>query len=156
MTILDVKNLSVGFPTPDGVVRAVNDISFSVSAGETLAIVGESGSGKTVTNLALMGLLNTNTTQISGSAMFKSHTGDIDLLGMDPNELQKYRGQDISMIFQDPMSSLHPYFSIGDQIIEAHQVHNKVDPEVSKARAIELLGLVGIPDPASRINSFPH
>jgi peptide/nickel transport system ATP-binding protein len=156
MTLLDVKNLSVGFPTPDGVVHAVNDISFSVSAGETLAIVGESGSGKTVTNLALMGLLNTHTAQISGTAKFKSHTGEIDLLGMDPNELQKYRGQDISMIFQDPMSSLHPYFSIGDQIIEAHQVHNKVDPEVSKARAIELLGLVGIPDPASRINSFPH
>jgi len=156
MTLLDVKNLSVGFPTPDGVVHAVNDISFSINAGETLAIVGESGSGKTVTNLALMGLLNTHTAQISGSAKFQSHTGEIDLLGVDPNELQKYRGQDISMIFQDPMSSLHPYFSIGDQIIEAHQVHNKVDPEVSKERAIELLGLVGIPDPASRINSFPH
>ena len=156
MTLLDVKNLSVGFPTPDGVVHAVSDISFSVSAGETLAIVGESGSGKTVTNLALMGLLNANTAQISGTARFQSHTGEIDLLGVDPNELQKYRGQDISMIFQDPMSSLHPYFSIGDQIIEAHQAHNKVDPEVSKERAIDLLGLVGIPDPGSRINSFPH
>jgi peptide/nickel transport system ATP-binding protein len=156
MTLLEVKNLSVGFPTPDGVVHAVNDISFSVNPGETLAIVGESGSGKTVTNLALMGLLNSNTAQISGSARFQSHSGEIDLLGIDRNDLQKYRGRDVSMIFQDPMSSLHPYFSIGDQIIEAHQVHNEVDLEVSRDRAIELLGLVGIPDPASRINSFPH
>jgi peptide/nickel transport system ATP-binding protein len=156
MTLLEVKNLSVGFPTPDGVVHAVNDISFSVNPGETLAIVGESGSGKTVTNLALMGLLNTNTAQISGTAKFQSHTGEIDLLGIDRNDLQKYRGRDVSMIFQDPMSSLHPYFSIGDQIIEAHQAHNEVDLEVSRDRAIELLGLVGIPDPASRITSFPH
>ena len=156
MTLLEVKNLSVGFPTPDGVVHAVNDISFSVNPGETLAIVGESGSGKTVTNLALMGLLNSHTAQISGTAKFQSHSGEVDLLGIDPNELQKYRGRDISMIFQDPMSSLHPYFSIGDQIIEAHQVHNEVDLEVSRERAIELLGLVGIPDPASRIDSFPH
>jgi peptide/nickel transport system ATP-binding protein len=156
MTLLEVKNLSVGFPTPDGIVRAVNDISFSVNPGETLAIVGESGSGKTVTNLALMGLLNSHTAQISGTAKFQSHTGEVDLLGIDPNDLQKYRGRDISMIFQDPMSSLHPYFSIGDQIIESHQVHNEVEPEVSRARAIELLGLVGIPDPASRIDSFPH
>ena len=156
MTLLEVKNLSVGFPTPDGVVHAVNDISFSVNPGETLAIVGESGSGKTVTNLALMGLLNSNTAQISGTAKFQSHTGEIDLLGIDRNDLQKYRGRDISMIFQDPMSSLHPYFSIGDQIIEAHQAHNEVDLEVSRDRAIELLGLVGIPDPASRITSFPH
>jgi len=156
MTLLEVKNLSVGFPTPDGVVHAVNDISFSVNPGETLAIVGESGSGKTVTNLALMGLLNSNTAQISGTAKFQSHTGEIDLLGIERNDLQKYRGRDISMIFQDPMSSLHPYFSIGDQIIEAHQAHNEVDLEVSRDRAIELLGLVGIPDPASRITSFPH
>jgi peptide/nickel transport system ATP-binding protein len=156
MTLLEVKNLSVGFPTPDGVVHAVNDISFSVNPGETLAIVGESGSGKTVTNLALMGLLNNYTAQISGTAKFQSHTGEMDLLGIDRNELQKYRGRDISMIFQDPMSSLHPYFSIGDQIIEAHQVHNEVEPEVSRERAIELLGLVGIPDPGSRIDSFPH
>jgi peptide/nickel transport system ATP-binding protein len=156
MTLLEVKNLNVGFPTPDGIVHAVNDISFSVNPGETLAIVGESGSGKTVTNLALMGLLNNHTAQISGTAKFQSHTGEVDLLGIDPNDLQKYRGRDISMIFQDPMSSLHPYFSIGDQIIEAHQVHNEVEPEVSRARAIELLGLVGIPDPASRIDSFPH
>jgi peptide/nickel transport system ATP-binding protein len=156
MTLLQVRNLSVGFPTPDGVVQAVNDISFSISAGETLAIVGESGSGKTVTNLALMGLLNSNTAQTSGAATFQSHDGEVDLLGIDRSKLQKYRGRDISMIFQDPMSSLHPYYSIGDQIIEAHQVHNQVEPEVSRQRAIELLGLVGIPDPAARVDSYPH
>ena len=156
MTLLQVRNLSVGFPTPDGVVQAVNDVSFSISAGETLAIVGESGSGKTVTNLALMGLLNSNTAQISGTATFQSHDGEVDLLGIDRSKLQKYRGRDISMIFQDPMSSLHPYYSIGDQIIEAHQVHNQVEPEVSRQRAIELLGLVGIPDPAARVDSYPH
>jgi peptide/nickel transport system ATP-binding protein len=156
MTLLHVRNLNVGFPTPDGVVHAVNDISFSISAGETLAIVGESGSGKTVTNLALMGLLNNNTAQISGTATFQSHDGEIDLLGIEGSKLQKYRGRDISMIFQDPMSSLHPYYSIGDQIIEAHQVHNQVAPEVSRQRAIELLGMVGIPDPESRVDSYPH
>ena len=156
MTLLHVRNLNVGFPTPDGVVHAVNDISFSINAGETLAIVGESGSGKTVTNLALMGLLNNNTAQISGTATFQSHDGEIDLLGIEGSKLQKYRGRDISMIFQDPMSSLHPYYSIGDQIIEAHQVHNLVAPEVSRQRAIELLGMVGIPDPGSRVDSYPH
>jgi len=156
MTLLHVRNLNVGFPTPDGVVHAVNDISFSINAGETLAIVGESGSGKTVTNLALMGLLNNNTAQISGTATFQSHDGEIDLLGIEGSKLQKYRGRDISMIFQDPMSSLHPYYSIGDQIIEAHQVHNQVEPEVSRQRAIELLGMVGIPDPESRVDSYPH
>ena len=156
MTLLHVRNLNVGFPTPDGVVHAVNDISFSISAGETLAIVGESGSGKTVTNLALMGLLNNNTAQISGTATFQSHDGEIDLLGIEGSKLQKYRGRDISMIFQDPMSSLHPFYTIGDQIIEAHQVHNQVDEKVSKARAIELLEMVGIQGAATRLKSFPH
>ena len=156
MTLLEVKNLSVAFPTPDGTVRAVNDISFSVDRGETLAIVGESGSGKTVTNLALMGLLNSKTAQVSGSAKFNSHTGQVDLLNLPKGDLRNYRGRDVAMIFQDPMSSLHPYYSIGDQIIEAHQAHNDVDKEVSRKRAIELLELVGIPDPASRLNSYPH
>ena len=156
MTLLEVKNLSVAFPTPDGTVRAVSDISFSVDRGETLAIVGESGSGKTVTNLALMGLLNSKTAQVSGTANFESHTGKLDLLNLPKGELKNYRGKDVAMIFQDPMSSLHPYYSIGDQIIEAHQIHNDVDKKVSRKRAIDLLDLVGIPDPASRLNSYPH
>ncbi len=156
MTLLKVDNLSVSFPTPDGLVRAVNDISFSVDRGETLAIVGESGSGKTVTNLALMGLLNSKTAQVSGTATFESHNGSVDLLNLPKGDLKNYRGRDVAMIFQDPMSSLHPYYSIGDQIMEAHQIHNKVDKEVSRKRAIELLELVGIPDPASRLKSYPH
>jgi peptide/nickel transport system ATP-binding protein len=103
-----------------------------------------------------MGLIPARTANISGSAKFESHNGSIDLLSMDRNELRKYRGKDIAMIFQDPMSSLHPFYTIGDQIIEAHQVHNKVDLKVSKARAIELLELVGIQGADTRIKAFPH
>ncbi len=156
MTILKVENLSVDFPTPDGLVAAVHETSFEIKRGETLAIVGESGSGKTVTNLALMGLIPPRTANISGSAIFESHDGPIDLISMDRNELRRYRGKDIAMIFQDPMSSLHPFYTIGDQIIEAHQIHNRVDLKVSKARAIELLELVGIQGADTRIKAFPH
>lgn len=156
MTLLKVENLSVDFPTPDGLVAAVHETSFEIKPGETLAIVGESGSGKTVTNLALMGLIPARTANISGTAKFESHDGPIDLISMDRNELRKYRGRDIAMIFQDPMSSLHPFYTIGDQIIEAHQIHNKVDLKVSKARAIELLEMVGIQGAETRIKAFPH
>lgn len=156
MTLLKVKNLSVDFPTPDGLVAAVNDTSFEINPGETLAIVGESGSGKTVTNLALMGLIPQRTANVAGSAIFESHEGSVDLLAMNRNELRKYRGKDMAMIFQDPMSSLHPFYTIGDQIIEAHQVHNKVDLKISKARAIELLEMVGIQGAAIRLKAFPH
>lgn len=156
MTILKVENLSVDFPTPDGLVAAVHETSFEIKRGETLAIVGESGSGKTVTNLALMGLIPPRTANISGSAIFESQDGPIDLISMDRNELRKYQGKDIAMIFQDPMSALHPFYTIGDQIIEAHQVHNQVDVKVSKARTIELLEMVGIQGASTRLKSYPH
>jgi peptide/nickel transport system ATP-binding protein len=156
MTLLKVENLCVDFPTPDGLVAAVHDTSFEINPGETLAIVGESGSGKTVTNLALMGLIPLRTANVTGSAIFESHDGQVDLLAMNRNDLRKYRGRDMAMIFQDPMSSLHPFYTIGDQIIEAHQVHNQVDEKVSKARAIELLEMVGIQGAATRLKSFPH
>ena len=156
MTLLSVKNLNVDFPTTDGLVQAVNDISFDINAGETLAIVGESGSGKTVTNLAIMGLIPKKVANISGKVLFETNQGQVDLLSMDKDKLRGFRGNDIAMIFQDPMSSLHPFHTIGDQIIDAHQVHNKVDLKVSRNRAIELLELVGIQGAESRIKSFPH
>jgi len=156
MTLLKVENLSVDFPTPDGLVAAVHETSFEINPGETLAIVGESGSGKTVTNLALMGLIPLRTANVTGSAIFETHDGPVDLLAMNRNDLRKYRGKDMAMIFQDPMSSLHPFYTIGDQIIEAHQVHNKVDLKISEARTIELLEMVGIQGAATRLRSFPH
>ena len=156
MTLLSVKNLTVEFPTPDGLVQAVHETSFEINPGETLAIVGESGSGKTVTNLALMGLIPRRTANISGSAIFETSNGPVDLLSIDRSELRKHRGKDMAMVFQDPMSALHPFYTIGDQIIEAHQVHNQVDTKISKARTIELLEMVGIQGAATRLKSYPH
>lgn len=156
MSFLEVSDLRVEFPTSDGLVKAVDGVTFTVERGETLAIVGESGSGKTVTNLALMGLLSKRGSRISGSAIMKGDAGNLELIDLADVQMRKIRGKNIAMIFQDPMSSLHPYYTIGDQIIEAHQVHNEVDIEVSTARAIELLEMVGIPDAANRLKAFPH
>lgn len=156
MSFLEVNDLRVEFPTSDGLVKAVDGVSFHVNRGETLAIVGESGSGKTVTNLALMGLLSKRASRIGGSAIMKGDGGNTELINLGDDQMRKIRGKNIAMIFQDPMSSLHPYYTIGDQIIEAHQVHNDVDSEVSRARAIELLEMVGIPDASNRLKAFPH
>jgi peptide/nickel transport system ATP-binding protein len=156
MALLSVRDLRVQFATPDGIVDAVSGVSFDLKEGETLAIVGESGSGKSVTNLAYMGLLPKTRTTITGSVILKTEDGEVDLIGMSDEDLRKIRGKDVAMIFQDPMSALHPYYSIGDQLIEAHQAHNEVDKEVSRDRAIELLALVGVANPDERLKAYPH
>lgn len=156
MSLLEVSNLRVEFPTLDGVVTAVDGISFKVEKGETLAIVGESGCGKSVSNLALMGLLPRRGSRVSGKAKLNLASITHELIDLPEEQIQKIRGNKISMIFQDPMSSLHPFFTIGDQIIEAHQIHNSVSKEESAKQAIELLKKVGISEPELRMKSFPH
>jgi len=150
--IITVDGLSVAFPTPVGTVRAVNDVSFEVRGGETLAVVGESGSGKSVSALALMGLLP-DTAQVTGSAMF----GGRDLLAMSQRELRSIRGGQVAMIFQDPMTAMNPLFSVGNQIAEAVLIHQ---PGTSKgdafSRAVELLDIVGVPEPGRRAKQYPH
>lgn len=154
--LLEVKDLKVSFPTEDGLVKAVDSLSFDLSAGETLAIVGESGSGKTVTSLAVMGLHNPRATQISGSIKVRDGNEIIDVVSGDRDKVRLLRGRVVSMIFQDPMSSLHPYFKIGDQLSEGYLVHHPGKKKEARARAIELLDRVGIPDPDKRIDQYPH
>lgn len=153
---LEVKNLNVAFPTEDGLVQASNDISFSVARGETLAVVGESGSGKSVTSLAVMGLHDRKRTNISGQAFLHLDSGPVDVISADEETVRKLRGKAMSMIFQDPMSALHPYYSIGNQLIEAWALYNEGDKAAGKKRAIEMLDLVGIPDAHKRVDEYPH
>ncbi|MGH3329506.1 MAG: ABC transporter ATP-binding protein [Streptomycetales bacterium] len=150
-TILEVTDLSVEFPTDDGVVRAVRGVSFGLRSGEVLGIVGESGSGKSVTSLAAMGLLP-GTARISGSVRF----GDQELLGATDRELSRIRGKEIAMIFQDPMTSLNPVYTVGQQIAEAIRAHHDMSKRAAFERAIELLNVVSIPNPRARAASYPH
>jgi len=147
---LEVRDLHVSFPTPDGVVRAVRGASFQVEPGSTLAIVGESGSGKSVTAQTLLGLHAA--ADVTGEALF----GGRDLLAMSEDALRKVRGAQISMIFQDPLTSLHPLHRVGWQITEAIGAHQPISRRAARARAIELLDMVGIPRPASRVDDYPH
>ena len=151
MALLEVKNLGVQFPTDDGVVQAVRDVSFSVDHGQVLGIVGESGSGKSVTSMAVMGLLPRNA-RITGSVRYDG----IELLGMHPKLRTSYRGGKIGMIFQDPMTSLNPVLSVGWQLCEAVQLHQKMSKKAARARAISLLDLVGIPQAKTRVDNYPH
>ncbi|CAN2181207.1 DppD ABC-type dipeptide/oligopeptide/nickel transport system, ATPase component [Candidatus Nanopelagicaceae bacterium] len=153
---LEVNNLNVSFPTEDGMVRASNGVTYSVGLGETLAIVGESGSGKSVSNLAVMGLHNPSRTEITGEAILNLQSGPIDVIAAQAETVRKLRGKEMAMIFQDPMSALHPFFSIGDQIAEAWHLYNKGSKADGKKKALEMLELVGIPDAAKRVNDFPH
>jgi oligopeptide/dipeptide ABC transporter ATP-binding protein len=151
MSLLEVTDLRVSFPTADGVVQAVRGVSFSVERGRTLGIVGESGSGKTVLTQSLLGLAPGG--QISGSAMFDG----INLVGLGSKQLQHIRGKEIAVIFQDPLTSLHPLYKVGWQIEEMIRAHDKsITKKQATERAIELLGHVGIPRPRERVNDYPH
>jgi oligopeptide/dipeptide ABC transporter ATP-binding protein len=148
--LLLVRDLNVSFHTPDGVVEAVRGLSFTVDRGKTLGIVGESGSGKTVATQTIAGL--TRGGRISGQALFEGR----DLLKMSDSELRAIRGPGIGMIFQNPLSSLHPFYRIGWQIEEMIRAHEAVGRDVARRRAIELLGFVGIPRPERRVDDYPH
>jgi peptide/nickel transport system ATP-binding protein len=150
--LLDVRDLRVRFTTDDGVVRAVDGVSYQVERGKTLGIVGESGSGKTVGTLTIMGLTRSRSTEISGQALFDGQ----DLLTASDETMRGIRGNDIAMIFQDPLSSLHPFYRVGDQLVEGIQAHRDISKEAARDRAAELLSLVGIPDARGRLQSYPH
>jgi peptide/nickel transport system ATP-binding protein len=150
--LLDVRELTVRFPTSDGIVQAVTNVSFTLRRGETLGIVGESGSGKSVSNLAIMGLLNPARTTIAGEVRFEGR----ELLTLPPDRMRAIRGKDIAMIFQDPFASLHPMYRVGQQISEAVLAHADVGKAKAWERAVELLDQVGIPNAASRARDYPH
>ena len=150
--LLEVKDLKVHFPTEDGLVKAVDGISFSLQPGETLGVVGESGSGKSVSFLTVMGLITSSQARIEGEIVFQGQ----DLLKVPPDEMRNIRGSKISMIFQDPMTSLHPFYKVGAQIAEAVREHQKVSKREASEQAVEMLRRVGIPKPQERADQFPH
>src|SRR5215475_411996 len=149
--LLEVEDLTVGFPTDDGLVKAVRGVSYQLRSGESLGIVGESGSGKSVSSMALLGLLP-KTAQITGSARFRGE----ELLGKTEKEFTSVRGNKIAMIFQDPLTSLNPVYSVGFQVSEAVLAHHDISKEAARDRSIELLSLVGIPNPKQRVDNLPH
>ena len=151
-SFLEVKNLCVNFPTEDGLVKAVDNLSFSVEKGKTLGIVGESGSGKSVTSLAILGLHKGSKAQVSGQIF----VGGVEVNSGSESDIRKLRGNQMAMIFQDSLTALTPFYTIGDQIVEAYQVHNKVSKAESKKHAIEMLDRVGIPEPQKRVDDYPH
>lgn len=150
--LLDVQNLCVSFRSERGLIRILEDVSFSVGQNEILSIVGESGSGKSMTSLAIMRLITDPNAVISGTVVYKGQ----DLLKAKESEMRKLRGKDIAMIFQDPMTAMTPVYTIGWQIVEQLQAHQKLSNRAAKARAIELLGEMGIPSPEKAAGRFPH
>jgi peptide/nickel transport system ATP-binding protein len=150
---LQVRDLGVQFDTEDGTVRAVGGISFEVDRGHTLGIVGESGSGKSVASLAILGLHDPRRARITGEILI----GGRNIVGLDDEEIRKLRGRDVAMIFQDPLSALHPYYKVGRQIAEAYRIHHpSAGGAQSRKHAIDMLGRVGIPQPARRADQYPH
>jgi peptide/nickel transport system ATP-binding protein len=156
---LDVRDLRVHFPTDDGLVKAVDGLSFGVERGRTLGIVGESGSGKSVTSLAVLGLHTRS--NAARAARGGRLTGEIfldgeELLSKSADDVRSLRGKRMAMIFQDPLSAMHPYYTVGQQIVEAYRIHNRVSTRVAKQHAVDMLGRVGIPEPSRRVDAYPH
>ncbi len=151
-TLLDVRDLRIQFPTDDGLVKAVDGLSFTLERGRTLGIVGESGSGKSVTSLGIMGLHHGSRAQITGQIWLDGE----DLVAATPTRVRELRGSKMAMIFQDPLSSLHPYYPVGAQIAEAYLVHNRVSKKAARQHAVDMLDRVGIPQPATRADDYPH
>ncbi|MGQ0573519.1 MAG: ABC transporter ATP-binding protein [Pseudonocardia sp.] len=149
---LDVRDLRVHFRTDDGVVKAVDGLSLSCERGRRLGIVGESGSGKSVTSLSIMGLHRAGSAEISGEIWL----GPDQLVGADPEQVRKLRGRAMAMIFQDPLSAMHPYYTVGAQIVEAYRIHHDVTKADARRRAVDLLDRVGIPQAARRVDDYPH
>ena len=151
-TLLEVEDLRIHFPTQDGLVKAVDGVSFVLERGRTLGIVGESGSGKSVTSMGIMGLHQGTNAQISGHIRLDGE----ELVGAPAGRIRELRGDKMAMIFQDPLSSLHPYYTVGNQIIEAYRIHNDVSKKAARQHAVDLLGRVGIPQPGTRVDDYPH
>jgi peptide/nickel transport system ATP-binding protein len=149
---LDVRDLKIHFPTDDGLVKSVDGLSFSLERGRTLGIVGESGSGKSVTSLGILGLHNKRNARVSGEITLDG----TEIVNASPETVRKMRGRKMAMIFQDPLSAMHPYYSVGAQIIEAYRIHHNVNKQVARKHAIEMLDRVGIPQAARRVDDYPH
>ncbi|MEV4891768.1 ABC transporter ATP-binding protein [Nonomuraea sp. NPDC055795] len=152
MTFLELKDLKVHFPTDDGLVKSVDGLSFSLERGKTLGIVGESGSGKSVTSLGILGLHKGGRAKISGEIWLDGE----ELVSATPEHVRRLRGKKMAMIFQDPLSAMHPYYTVGDQIMEAYRIHHNVSKSVARKHAIDMLGRVGIPTPGKRVDDYPH
>jgi len=151
-TFLEVRDLKVHFPTDDGIVKSVDGLSFQLERGKTLGIVGESGSGKSVTSLSIMGLHKQGTAHLSGEILLNGR----NLVGASREEVRQLRGKNMAMIFQDPLSAMHPYYTVGHQIIEAYRIHHDVSKAVARKHAIDMLDRVGIPNPKGRVDDYPH
>ena len=149
---LEVNDLRVHFATDDGLVRAVDGLTFALERGRTLGIVGESGSGKSVTSLGILGLHRGQSLRISGEVWLDGE----ELISAPRDAVRKLRGRKMAMIFQDPLAAMHPFYTVGQQIVEAYRVHNKVSKQEARRHAIDMLGRVGIPQPHRRVDDYPH
>jgi peptide/nickel transport system ATP-binding protein len=151
-SFLELRDLRIHFPTDDGLVRSVDGLSFQLERGKTLGIVGESGSGKSVTSLGILGLHKGGRAKISGEIWLDGE----ELVTASADHVRTLRGKKMAMIFQDPLSAMHPFYTVGAQIVEAYRIHHQVSKKVARKHAIDMLGRVGIPQPEKRVDSYPH